>query len=192
MKRPYNANPKYEMDDLLLTDINMHMEAMFQRFAKLLPFRIDFAYKKSSASFGHACKHSMYNEVLILIKEFGKHLPIVGYYWVIEYTKRKGLHVHFVCYLNGQFQNCHYPISRAMGDIWKQVTDNDGCHHLCVPKDIYEVKIGKVIRHFDTDEIDDLRYVISYLAKCEQKENGIIAGKSEIPVKSNRGRPRIR
>lgn len=72
MKRPYNANPKYEMDGLLLTDINMHMEAMFQRFAKLLPFRIDFSYKKNSASFGHACKHSMYNEVLMLIKEFEK------------------------------------------------------------------------------------------------------------------------
>ncbi|VTR61321.1 Uncharacterised protein [Serratia fonticola] len=39
MKRPFNANPKYEMDSLLLTDINTHMEAMFQRFAKLLTFQ---------------------------------------------------------------------------------------------------------------------------------------------------------
>lgn len=77
MKRPYNANPNYKMDGLLLTDINTHMEAMFQRFAKLLPFRIDFSYKKNSASFGHACKHSMYNEVQILIKEFEKSLPMV-------------------------------------------------------------------------------------------------------------------
>lgn len=192
MKRSHNANPHYEMNGLLLTDINTHMEVMFQRFAKLLPFRIDFAYRKNSASFGHACKHSMHKEIQRLLKEVESTLPIIGYYWVMEYTKKKGLHVHFVCYLNGQFQKCHYLISRAMGSLWKQVTDNDGYHHLCVPKDIYEVKIGKVIRHFDTERIDDLRYVISYLAKCEQKENGIIGGKSVIPEKNKRGRPRIR
>ncbi|MDR4897694.1 inovirus-type Gp2 protein [Yersinia kristensenii] len=134
----------------------------------------------------------MYSEVQILIKEIAYSLPVAGYYWVMEYIKKKGLHVHFVCYLNGQFQKCHYPISQAMGNIWKQVTDNDGYHHLCVPKNIYEVNIGKVIQHFDTEGIDDLRYVISYLAKCEQKENGILGGKSMIAEKSERGRPRIR
>lgn len=43
--KPYNANPNYVMNGLLLEDINAHMETMFQRFAKLLPFRIDFAYR---------------------------------------------------------------------------------------------------------------------------------------------------
>lgn len=42
----YNANPNYEMDFMILKDVNEHMEGLFQRFSKLLPFRIDFAYRK--------------------------------------------------------------------------------------------------------------------------------------------------
>ncbi|EOU8684240.1 hypothetical protein ACU035_004865, partial [Escherichia coli] len=39
----YNANPNYKMDFMILKDVNEHMDGMFQRFSKLLPFRIDFA-----------------------------------------------------------------------------------------------------------------------------------------------------
>ncbi len=55
----YNANPNYEMDFMILKDVNEHMEGLFQRFSKLLPFRIDFAYRKDTPSFGHSCRHSM-------------------------------------------------------------------------------------------------------------------------------------
>ena len=37
----YNANPNYEMDFMILKDVNEHMEGLFQRFSKLLPFRIE-------------------------------------------------------------------------------------------------------------------------------------------------------
>lgn len=43
----YNANPNYEMDFMILKDVNEHMEGLFQRFSKLLPFRIDFATGKT-------------------------------------------------------------------------------------------------------------------------------------------------
>lgn len=46
----YNANPNYEMDFMILKDVNEHMEGLFQRFSKLLPFRIDFAYRKDTPS----------------------------------------------------------------------------------------------------------------------------------------------
>lgn len=52
----YNANPNYKMDFMILKDVNEHMDGMFQRFSKLLPFRIDFAYRKDTPSFGHSCK----------------------------------------------------------------------------------------------------------------------------------------
>ncbi|HFV4794086.1 hypothetical protein ACRW4E_26805, partial [Escherichia coli] len=44
----YNANPNYEMNFAILKDVNEHMEGLFQRFSKLLPFRIDFAYRKDT------------------------------------------------------------------------------------------------------------------------------------------------
>lgn len=40
----------------------------------------------------------------------------------MEYTERKGLHIHFVGYLNGQSHRSSYLVSRLMGDIWRRVT----------------------------------------------------------------------
>ncbi|GAA6712280.1 hypothetical protein OkiPb00429_33410 [Escherichia coli] len=80
----YNANPNYEMDFMILKDVNEHMEGLFQRFSKLLPFRIDFAYRKDTPSFGHGCKHSMCMEIYRLLSETQSMLA--GYYWVMEYT----------------------------------------------------------------------------------------------------------
>lgn len=65
----YNANPNYEMNFMILKDVNEHMEGLFQRFSKLLPFRIDFAYKKGTPSFGYSCKHSMCMEIYRLLSE---------------------------------------------------------------------------------------------------------------------------
>ncbi len=92
----YNANPNYEMNVAILKDVNEHMEGLFQRFSKLLPFRIDFAYRKDTPSFGHSCKHSMCMEIYRLLCE--TQTMLAGYYWVMEYTPDKGLHIHFVGY----------------------------------------------------------------------------------------------
>ncbi len=85
----YNANPNYEMDFMILKDVNEHMEGLFQRFSKLLPFRIDFAYRKDTPSFGHSCRHSMCIEMHRLLSE--TQTMLAGYYWVMEYTSNKGL-----------------------------------------------------------------------------------------------------
>lgn len=79
----YNANPNYEMDFMILKDVNEHMEGLFQRFSKLLPFRIDFAYRKDTPSFGHSCRHSMCIEMHRLLSE--TQTMLAGYYWVMEY-----------------------------------------------------------------------------------------------------------
>ncbi|STE87033.1 Protein of uncharacterised function (DUF3296) [Escherichia coli] len=109
----YNANPNYEMNFAILKDVNEHMDGMFQRFSKLLPFRIDFAYRKDTPSFGHSCKHSMCMEIYRLLSE--TQTMLAGYYWVMEYTPDKGLHIHFIGYLDGQRHKNSYQISRQLG-----------------------------------------------------------------------------
>lgn len=52
------------------------------------------------------------------------------------------------------------------------------------------MRIDHVIHYSDKSAVDDLRYALSYLAKQDQKEHGIILGRSRLPEKSNRGRPR--
>ncbi|WP_249538293.1 inovirus-type Gp2 protein, partial [Escherichia coli] len=143
---------------------------------------------KDTPSFGHGCKHSMCMEIYRLLSETQSMLA--GYYWVMEYTQNKGLHIHFIGYLDGQRHKKSYRISRQLGDIWRRITEGDGYFHLCRAKDKYPVRIDHVIHYSDKSAVDDLRYALSYLAKQDQKEHGIILGRSRLPEKSNRGRPR--
>lgn len=138
----YNANPNYEMNFAILKDVNEHMEGLFQRFSKLLPFRIDFAYRKDTPSFGHSCKHSMCMEIYRLLSE--TQTMLAGYYWVMEYTPDKGLHIHFVGYLDGQRHKNSYQISRQLGDIWRRITEGEGYFH-CVFRSIRS-RIGIEVR----------------------------------------------
>ena len=99
-----------------LTSIWIHYSGYIQ---KLLPFRMDFAYRKHPSATGVPAGTPC--EILRLINEVGEKL--VGYAQVMEYTERKGLHIHFVGYLNGQSHRSSYLVSRLMGDIWRRVTE---------------------------------------------------------------------
>lgn len=48
--KTYNANPGYEMDPQLLTHFNQHLDSLFGVYSKLLPFRMDFAYRKTHSA----------------------------------------------------------------------------------------------------------------------------------------------
>ena len=48
--KTYNTNPGYEMDPQLLTHFNQHLDSLFGVYSKLLPFRMDFAYRKNTLS----------------------------------------------------------------------------------------------------------------------------------------------
>lgn len=177
----YNTNPAYEMAPQLLEHFNQHLDSLFGVYSKLLPFRMDFAYRKNTLSYRCACRYAMCAEMLQLINEVGEKL--VGYAWVMEYTERKGLHIHFVGYLNGQSHRSSYLVSRLMGDIWRRVTEGNGYYHWCRFNKNYPVNINHVIHYSDHKAVNDLRYAISYLAKREQKECGIILKCSGLPEK---------
>ena len=78
--KTYNTNPGYEMDPQLLTHFNQHLDSLFGVYSKLLPFRMDFAYRKNTLSYRCACRYAMCAEILRLINEVGEKL--VGYAWV--------------------------------------------------------------------------------------------------------------
>jgi len=50
--KTYNTNPGYEMDPQLLTHFNQHLDSLFGVYSKLLPFRMDFAYRKTPSATG--------------------------------------------------------------------------------------------------------------------------------------------
>ncbi len=75
--KTYNTNPGYEMEPQLLTHFNQHLDSLFGVYSKLLPFRMDFAYRKNTLSYRCACRYAMCAEILRLINEVGEKL--VGY-----------------------------------------------------------------------------------------------------------------
>ncbi|KAA2074337.1 hypothetical protein EA226_25755, partial [Escherichia coli] len=56
--KTYNTNPGYEMDPQLLTHFNQHLDSLFGVYSKLLPFRMDFAYRKNTLSYRCACRYA--------------------------------------------------------------------------------------------------------------------------------------
>ncbi|GDO92690.1 hypothetical protein BvCmsNSNP020_04650 [Escherichia coli] len=73
----------------------------------------------------------------------------------MEYTPNKGLHIHFIGYLDGQRHKKSYRISRQLGDIWRRITEGDGYFHLCRAKDKYPVRIDHVIHYSDKSAAPD-------------------------------------
>ncbi len=186
----YNANPNYEMNFTILKDVNEHMEGLFQRFSKLLPFRIDFAYRKDTPSFGHSCKHSMCIEIYRLLSETQ---TLVGRILLGNgiYTRQRASYSFYRLSGWATSQELLSDIQAQLGDIWRRITEGEGYFHLCRAKDKYPVRIDHVIHYSDKSAVDDLRYALSYLAKQDQKEHGIILRRSRLSEKSNRGRPRL-
>ena len=176
----YNANPNYEMNFAILKDVNEHMEGLFQRFSKLLPFRIDFAYRKDTPSFGHSCKHSMCMEIYRLLSE--TQTMLAGYYWVMEYTPDKGLHIHFIGYLDGQRHKNSYQISGNWGYL-EADHGRGGYFHLCRAKDKYPVRIDHVIHYSDKSAVDDLRYALSYRLNRIRKNTVLFWAVAGFPKK---------
>jgi len=189
MSHPYNANPNYPMNEDLLIDINLHLDQVFSSRSKLLPFRMDFSWRKGTVRFEKGTLTDIENDIEMLVAS----LPAgtaEGYYWVAEFADSKHHHIHAVFYANGQTHQKSYPISRLIGGLWQQLTNGDGFFHICEPQDKFEFNLGKVVDHRDKSAINGIRYVISYLAKDEQKPFGVISGCNVPLPPSRRGRPR--
>ncbi|EMU6157650.1 inovirus-type Gp2 protein, partial [Yersinia enterocolitica] len=115
---------------------------------------------------------------------------VAGFFWVIEYGEDSKFHSHTVVYLDGQKKRKTFPLAERIGALWKEITQGEGKYHRCEYKGSYKADINQIISHRDTDYIQGLRYIISYLAKQEQKYGMNIYGSSEVPLPSGLGRPR--
>ena len=67
---------------------------------------------------------------------------------------------------------------------------NNATRRLLQPLRIQTLSIDRPVNYDDTEAIDNLRYIISYLAKEEQKHGHYHYGASEVPPPSGLGRPR--
>ncbi|MEQ9855422.1 inovirus-type Gp2 protein [Pectobacterium versatile] len=190
MEYNYPYIKKYSMDWFLLNLVNNHLNNVLNRYSKLIGIRIDFSYRQSSDRYHEENHHMLERELRELFRRVESESGIAGYFWVIEYGQDSNFHAHTVVYLDGQKIRKPFPTAERIGEIWKEITEGEGKYYRCEYKESYKQDINKLVGHSNPDGIDGLRYIISYLAKEEQKYGSQIYGSSEVPPPSGLGRPR--
>lgn len=184
------------------TAFTHHLTRLTTTYSKLLPLRIDFHYAtdffmgsiddvdgqdidfiKAKTDITKLCQQVM-NEI--------NH--VIGYIWVMELSDNNNLHFHTLFYVNGQRVQKYYPIYVEINRLWKQITSENAYTYDCNQnKKDYRYNCLNVFQYSDIDAINKLNYVMSYLAKKEQKtdiNDELQYDISDVPVPSGFGRPR--
>ncbi|MCU1788764.1 inovirus Gp2 family protein [Pectobacterium polaris] len=190
MDFPYPYNCNYTMNWFLLSLLNDHLNQLLVRYSRLQPIRIDLFYRKSSWRYLHHGMKQTEWEVRQLAEMMMRQGILVGYFWVLESTPLHGCHAHIVMYLNRHNNQATYPVAEQAGALWQDITESQGYHNRCDHKASYEADITQPVNYDDSFAINGLRYIISYLAKEEQKDWHYYYGSSEVPTPSGLGRPR--
>lgn len=178
---------KYQMNTQILSELVQHFYRLLNNYSKIVPLRIDFGYRRSDL-YRHPDDWDIYQ----LVEELMRDGKIVGYSWVMEYSPLKQYHFHVMFYLDGQSFKSSYRIARYIGERWIAKTEDEGTFHISNRKPYHQVSGTKIIHHNDRDRQREIEYILSYMAKADQKEEfeELIYGTSIVPPNSGRGRPR--
>lgn len=182
--------PYYTIDWYLLSSVNYHIDTLINRYSCLYAMRIDLFYRKGSCRYQSSTPCSMDCEVRVLMAELDKLSAVVGYYCVMEWTADHGLHVHAVLWLDGHMTQKPYVYADKASAAWQKITQGEGHLHRCEKKESYRADISIPVRYNDPTSIYNIRYILSYLAKEEQKEGIFWHYCNEVPARSSVGRPR--
>ncbi|HBY0419014.1 TPA: inovirus Gp2 family protein [Klebsiella variicola] len=190
MDFPWPWNRKYTMNWFLLSLLNHHLDQLLERYSRLQPLRLDVFYQNDTWRYNHHGWYETEREVRQLTEHLMLESNIVGHFWVLECTSRHKCHAHIVMYLDGHHNQATFPVAEQAGAVWQKITQGEGYHNRCDPKKCYEADITRPINYDDAAAIDNLRYIISYLAKEKSKHGQTYYGASEVPPASGLGRPR--
>ena len=190
MHTPYPFNSRYTMNWFLLSLLNDHLNQLLNRYSRIQALRLDLFYQKGTVRSKRHSWNETEREVRMLVERTLQHTNLAGYFWVLENSVDHGCHAHIVFYLDRHLNQATYPIAERVGTIWREITQREGYYNRCEYKPAYEASIDRPVNYGDTEAIDNLRYIISYLAKEEQKHGHYHYGASEVPPPSGLGRPR--
>ena len=168
--RKKEANRRYQ-------DYCKYVDALFEKYARLLVLRIDLFYCKDLTE--SKTLHDMQQDVDHLFKNTRHNLifkEMVGYMSKIEFGIDKGIHCHLIFFLDGSKRNYSSTVyfAQQIGDYWNTtITQGQGAYwNVNINESDYRKKgalgIG-AINHNDTDLRTNLNErVIKYFCKTEQ------------------------
>ncbi|AJJ08419.1 inovirus-type Gp2 protein [Yersinia pseudotuberculosis] len=190
----YRTNLNYTIDDELFSNLTDHMERMRNRYSDIIPLRMDFAYKIDSQRYDQRYHDQWEMDMYRLAERVFSNKTVIGYAWVMEFTYRHGLHFHTIFYLDGQRKRNCYRSARIIAEEWRDITEKMGIFENCQKKSYHKVNGSRNIHYSDRKGYRDLAFILSYLAKQEQKEKYEIPiyWLSNINLRGQGGRPRTR
>lgn len=184
-------NKNFTIHTQLNQQLIAHLNKLQDRYSKILPIRVDVHYAKDdkfNTHFEITKQEIMY--FLYQVMQF--ELDIVGYAVAMEFNHHEHIHFHSVFYVNGQKRQKYYPIYVALERAWHELTK--GYLYDC-QRNNYHINGLRMINHHDDEAFHSVCYMLSYLAKTEQKSifkacyNDCLF-LSEVPPPSCRGKPR--
>lgn len=182
--------PRYTMDWYLLSHVNHHIDMMVNRYSCLCALRFDLNYRRGSYRYKNSTSSSLEYEVRVLMAELENLPAVVGYFCVMEWTEDHGFHVHAVIWLDGHITQKPFTYAEKARAAWLDITQGEGYLYRCEEKDCYVANISIPVRYNDAASIANIRYILSYLAKVEQKEGLGWHYCNEVPERPSAGRPR--
>lgn len=192
MRKQRITNSNHPTYPELESKLHHHVDELFIKYSKLILLRIDFAYRKHSPEFTHQDIHGLCADMVQLEHRLTEINGIAGYAWVAEYGVDHRYHSHCAIFINAQLRNKAWPVFQEIEEQWKNITANEGYVHRCTPQPHYKVRSEEMTRHDNKIGVDAMKYILSYMAKIEQKPDGVHCRFSTLSGRSRSGRPRKR
>ncbi|MEZ6926431.1 MULTISPECIES: inovirus-type Gp2 protein [unclassified Aeromonas] len=180
--------------------ISTHVNSLFDQHAKILVIRLDIGYRE--AYYDQLTLDLVTDDRNCYLREIQRKYPaLVGYIWKLEYGVDRRFHTHITFIFNGAVHQRDISLGIALGEVWKDMSDNNGSYFNCqVRREEYQRwgtdGIG-MVHYSDTTKRINLINALSYLTKLDTQILAVMPagrrtfGRMEISrTPSRRGRPR--
>lgn len=178
-------------------NLGHYINDIFNTTSKVLVLRIDFEYDKEIAK-SVTIKQAKKDRDRYLNNMRNNELfkTVVGYIWKLEDGEQRGLHYHFIFFLDGSLSHKDSYLAEEFGKYWAEtVTKSRGFYYNCNrhPMNYKKACIG-MIEHTDEIKRKNLMIVIKYLTKIDQYlriKGARMIGRGETPKRttSKAGKP---
>lgn len=181
--------------------IATYVNSLFDQHAKLLVIRLDIGYREDyydQLTLGQVTD----NLRCYLRRIQNKYPALVGYIWKLEYGGDRRFHIHITFIFNGAVHQRDISLGRALGDLWEDITDNNGSYYNCQTRREEYQRWGAdgigMVHYSDTAKRQNLINALSYLTKLDTQILAVLPagrrtfGRMERPSPQPRlGRPRL-
>lgn len=186
----YADKTHWRIDWFLSAVLNNHINEMVDRHSALLALRVDLFYRKGTLEYEQINHHQLERDIRALMEKMMHENAVVGYFWVLEYGEDRGYHAHVVFWLDRHITQRTYVYAQYAKSLWNEVTSMSGGLHRCEFKSNYSSNINIPVYYSNPTSVSNIRLVLRYLAKEEQKWSYPVYGCNEVPPHSGIGRPR--